>query len=303
MSDVASSSAWSVNPHHRRGVSLMLASAACFTTNVLLIRSLSHFEAVSVWLVCCARFVVGMGVVFLLYRNDLKLGRLFTHGKLITRGVIGGGTVFGFYLTVLHLGAGRATFINNTYVVFGALLAVAILGEQLRRALIIGSIGSLIGLALLTNAFAGQVRPSMYDLIGIVTAFGAGYVVVTIRQLHATEHTSTIFAAQCVYGLFICGAPALIHPQLPSLIPGGLIIVAGVFAALGQIAMTHAFRHLSVAEGSLLQMLVPLGIAVGGVVFFHERFAPHELVGAGLILAGTIFAIESPLGRAAKATR
>src|SRR4051812_22863370 len=154
------------NSHHRRGVMLMLASAACFTTNVLLIRSLSRFEAVSVWLRCCARFVVGVVVVHLLYRNELKLGRLFTHGKLITRGVIGGGTVFGFYLTVLHLGAGRATFINNTYVVFGALLAVAMLGERLRRALVIGSMGSLIGLALLTNAFTGQVRPSIYDLIG-----------------------------------------------------------------------------------------------------------------------------------------
>ncbi len=278
----------------------MLASAACFTTNVLLIRSLGQFETVSVWLVSCARFVVGMVVVYLLYRHELRFTRLFTHGKLISRGVVGGGTVFGFYLTVLQLGAGRATFINNTYVIFGALLAVAILGERLRPALAIGSVASLAGLALLTNAFAGHVRPSGYDLIGIVTAVGAGYVVVTIRQLHATEHTSTIFAAQCVYGLLICGAPALLHLHLPSVIPLLLMMLAGVFAALGQIAMTHSFRDLSVAEGSLLQMLVPLGIAVGGVVFFHERFAPHELIGASLILAGTVFAIESPPWRSAK---
>ena len=40
---------------------------------------------------------------------------------------------------------------------------------------------------------------------------------------------------------------------------------------------------------------MPLGITVGGVVFFNEHFAPHELIGGGLILAGTIFAIESLL--------
>ena len=51
--------------------------------------------------------------------------------------------------------------------------------------------------------------------------------------------------------------------------------------------MTRAFRDLPVGEGSLLQMLVPLGIAVGGAVFFAERFSPAELIGATLILVGT----------------
>ena len=41
------------------------------------------------------------------------------------------------------------------------------------------------------------------------------------------------------------------------------------------------------AEGSLLQMLVPLGIALGGAVFFQEHFTALELCGGALILAGT----------------
>jgi drug/metabolite transporter (DMT)-like permease len=53
--------------------------------------------------------------------------------------------------------------------------------------------------------------------------------------------------------------------------------------------MTRAFRDLPVAEGSLIQMLVPLGIATGGMVFFHERFALHEAIGAALILGATAF--------------
>ena len=32
-----------------------------------------------------------------------------------------------------------------------------------------------------------------------------------------------------------------------------------------------------------------LGIAMGGMVFFHERFALHEAIGAALILGGTAF--------------
>lgn len=275
--------------HHARGVTLMLASTVCFTANVLLIRGLGRFESVNVWLVSCVRFLAGMVVVLALYREDFQFTRLFTQRKLMLRGLVGGASVYGYYLTVVELGAGRATFINNTYVISGALLAVWILGERFSAALALGSGAALAGLALLTNAFGTGAGITAYDLLGVVTAFASAYVVITIRQLHATEHTSTIFAAQCVYGLLLCGAPALLHLQSVSLPAAAMMSGAGVCAALGQIAMTHGFRDLPVAEGSLLQMLVPLGIAVGGAVIFGETFSAQELTGAALILGGTLF--------------
>jgi len=267
----------------------MLGSAACFTANVLLIRALGEVQVVNVWLVTVVRFATGLALLLLFYRRDLHLTRLFTRSKLAVRGVVGSAGVYTFYLTVVHLGAGRATFINNTYVIFGALLAVVMLGERFRTPLAVGSIAALTGLALLTNAFGRDAHANFYDLLAVATAFGSAYIVITIRQLHATEHTATIFAAQCVYGLLLCVAPAVLHPEPVTPVAWAVMLLAGGFAAAGQIAMTRAFRDLPVAEGSLLQMLVPLGIAGGGVAFFHETFATHEWVGAVLILAGTAF--------------
>jgi drug/metabolite transporter (DMT)-like permease len=275
--------------HHTRGVILMLVSTACFTANVLLVRAVGQIESVNVWLVSCVRFVAGMGVIYALYRREFQFMRLFRNSKLVGRGLVGGAGVYAFYLTVVHLGAGRATFINNTYVIFGALGAVWMLGERFRLPLAIGSLAALGGIALLTNAFAAGSSIGIYDIVAIVTALASAYVVITIRQLHATEHTSTIFAAQCVYGLILCTIPAALHPQDVSAVSWTLMIIAGICAALGQITMTRAFRDLPVAEGSLLQMLVPLGIAAGGVIFFAEHFTPHELIGAALILGGTVF--------------
>lgn len=275
--------------HHLRGIWLMLASAACFTTNVLLIRALGEVQTVSVWLVTCARFVVGLAVIGALFRREVRLGRLFTNGKLATRGILGGISVWGYYLTIIHLGAGRATFINNTYVIFGALLAVWLIGERFRRVLAAGSLAALTGLALLTNAFDATSPPGPYDLLAVLVALASGYVVVTIRQLHATDHTSTIFAAQCVYGLLVCLGPAVLYSEPVTTLAWIVMVLAGIFAAVGQITMTRAFRELPVAEGSLLQMLVPLGTALGGALFFREHFSPHELVGAALILIGTAF--------------
>ena len=267
----------------------MLASTVCFTVNVLLVRALGHVESVNVWLVSCVRFVAGMGVIYALYRREFQFTRLFRNSKLAGRGLVGGAGVYAFYLTVVHLGAGRATFINNTYVIFGALAAVWWLGERFRLPLAIGSVAALGGLALLTNAFAAGSQVGPYDVLAVITALASAYVVVTIRQLHATEHTATIFAAQCVYGLILCAVPAALHLQVVSTPGGIMMIIAGILAGAGQITMTRSFRDLPVAEGSLLQMLVPLGIAVGGVIFFGERFASHELIGAALILGGTTF--------------
>lgn len=279
-------------PHHVRGVALMLFSAACFTANVLLIRGVAEFEVVNVWLVSLMRFAVGIAVLAAIYPRQVRFKRVFVRPKLIGRGVAGGVGIYVYYLTVVHLGAGRATFINNTYIIFGALFAVWVLGERFHRALAIGSIAALGGLALLTNVFASASQTNAYDALAIGGAFASAYVVITIRQLHAEgEHTATIFAAQCTYGVLLCVWPAM--RELGAVSPGAwtLLAVAGVCAAAGQLAMTRAFLELPVAEGSLIQILVPLGITAGGVVFFHEHFAAHELIGAALILVGMIVTV------------
>lgn len=269
----------------------MLLSAVCFTANALIIRALGTVQAVDVWLLACVRFVIGLGLIMAVFRvgpESFEPRNLYRHRRLIWRGVVGGLGVYTYYLTVVHLGAGRATFVNNTYVILGALFAVVMLKEHFRPILAVGGLTALAGLALLTNLAGTGAGVSLYDGIAVASAVAAAYVVVTIRQLHAEgEHTSTIFAAQCVYGLLICAGPAVASWAPHPAFAWGLMVVGALCAGSGQILMTRAFRDLPVGEGSLLQMLVPLGIAVGGAVFFHEHFAPHELVGAVLILGGS----------------
>jgi drug/metabolite transporter (DMT)-like permease len=279
---------------HRTSLCMMLGSAACFITNVLLIRALAGVENVSLWVVTSARFVVGLAIVCTLYRREFQPSHLFTNRKLIERGLLGGLCTLGFYYTVTKLGAGRATFINNTYVIWGGLFAVFILREHLRPALLTGAVVTLLGLGFLTNPFAAGAHTGFDDFIALLNALGSAWIVVTIRQLHAREHTSTIFAAQCVFGLLLCAGPAV--ADFAAITPAAWLIlaIASITAAAGQLLMTHAFRDLSVAEGSLLQMLVPLGIALGGVVFFHEHFTALELLGGALILAGTAASSYQP---------
>jgi len=280
---------------HRRAFALMLLSATGFTANVLLVRALTMFGEVNVWLVACVRGLVGLALICAVYWREFQPSHLWRSRKLIERGVVGGLGVYVTYLAVVKLGAGRATFIGNTYVIWGALLAAWLLKEKLSPVVLLGGLAALGGIGLLTNIFSTAAHPSRYDLVAVVGALLSSWVIVTIRQLHANEHTSTIFAAQCAYALAIAAVPAaVIYTPLPA-IAWGILIVAGISAGLGQLAMTRAFRDLPVAEGALLQMLVPLGIAAGGMVFFHERFSVREVIGATLVLGGTAF---TAVGRA-----
>lgn len=272
----------------RRGVRAMLLSVVCFTANVLLIRALGTIESVSVWLVTCVRFAVGLMLISMFFWDEWRPRELLRDRKLIERGLVGGLSVYGYYLTVVELGAGRATFINNTYVVMGGCLAVMLLGERLHALLLLGGLISLAGLALLTDVLATGGGPGFYDLVAVVVAFSSAWVVITIRQLHAAGvHTATIFSAQCAYGLLVCLGPAVVWFAPPSPLAWVVMTLAAVCAGGGQIFMTRGFADLAVGRGSLLQMLVPLGVAAGGVVFFHEHFRPGEIVGGLLIVAGT----------------
>ncbi len=274
---------------HRRALLLMLTSTVCFTANVLLVRALGEMHAANMWLVSSARFIVGLVIVATVYRQEFQPAHLFRSRKLIERGLLGGTGVYLYYLCVVKLGAGRATFIGNTYVIWGALMAAVMLREKLHPTVLIGGVAALAGIGFLTNVFSSTTHPGMYDGLAVVAALISAYVVVTIRQLHGSEHTSTIFAAQCVYGLILCAVPTVVTFQTVPFSGWVVILLASITAGAGQLAMTRAFRDLPVAEGSLLQMLVPLGIAMGGAVFFHEHFAVHEMVGAALILGGTAF--------------
>lgn len=277
--------------HHTLGVSLMLAGVACLVVNFLIVRTLGQ-RGLDAWTLVTIRFIVGFTVVCLLYRKQFKPTHLVTNPRLIARGVIGAITTVGFYQAIIYLGAGRATFINNTYVVWAALLAVWFLGEKLKPRLMLSCVATLVGLALLTKVLSTGMQPGIYDGIALLTAFGSASVAVLIRSLHNNEHTSTIFASQCLYGMIICGIPALV---IGSGIPDGLwpaLIGTSLLAAAAQLFMTRAYRELPVGKGVIFQTLVPVGVTVGGIILFNEQFYRSDIIGAILIISATVWAAK-----------
>ena len=74
----------------------MVLSAAAFTANVLLIRALGQVQSVNVWLISCTCFVVGLALIYALYRREFQPLHLIRNPKLAVRGLNGGISVFGY---------------------------------------------------------------------------------------------------------------------------------------------------------------------------------------------------------------
>lgn len=281
-----------------RSVWLMLLSVLLFAVNVLAIRALSlAVPAVDGWMATLFRGAVGLVVVAWFFgRRGLELGHLVSRPLVLARGVVGALGILAFYLTVVELGAARAVVINLSYPMFGSLFAVWWMGESLSPRAWLWLAAGFAGLVLFLAPDGGAgIGP--WDGVAVAGAVAAGAVVALIRLLRHSEHTSTIYASQCGYSLLFALVPG--SAALGDAGPGALAVlaVAAVVVAAAQLAMTHAYRELTVAQGSSIQMLLPVVTAAGGWACFGERFSAVEWTGAALTLVATWQVIVAPRAR------
>lgn len=273
-----------------KGMLLMAGAVVSFTASVLLLRS-TRLEG-SIWMATCIRYGIGLAIVTLVYlpAGHFKPAQLIRNPDLIMRGVLGCMGVYLFYATIPHLGAGTSTFVSTTYVVLAPLMAWI----YLKEALTLKQVGlmalAMAGMFIMTDMAGASAPPMIYVAIGLTGAVLAAIVIVYIRKLTREEHSSTIYAAQCFFGLMIGCGPAMLQHGTPSQEPVSIapLILSGVLASIGQLMMTFGYKYLPVTEGSLMALCAPACIMAGGILFFNEPCSSSRIAGAGLILSASI---------------
>lgn len=265
-----------------KGVLWMLASVVLFAANTLLIRAASEVSGVGDgWMASLFRGFIGVVLLQVLYRNGRGLDwrRMFSSRMVVMRGVIGGAAIICFYITIVQIGAARATVINLTYPMFATVIAAFWLKEKIGLAKRVWLAVAFAGLVVFLSDGESAIKPSAWDLLALLGALAAGWVVVIIRKLRNDEHPATIYGSLAVC-MLLMGLPSV--GKLPQLPPAGLaFLAAGAFVVtFGQLIMTSAYQRLSIAHGSSLQMALPVVTAVGAFLFFGETFQAHELAGA-----------------------
>lgn len=272
-----------------KGVMWMLASVVLFAGNTLLIRGASLVSAgADGWMATLFRGVVGVIILLVFYTNGrgFEWRRMFVNRLVVMRGVIGCVGIILFYITITELGAGRAIVINLTYPMFATVIAAVWLKEKVRVVTSCWLVVAMAGLVIFLSDGSMNLAPSAYDLLGLLGAVAAGFVVVIIRKLRHQEHPATIYGAQATASLLL-GLPVAGNVVGLPVAGWGLLVLGAVVVTFGQLIMTSAYQRLSIAHGASLQMTLPVFTAVGAFFFFGEKFEAYELAGAVV----TLFAI------------
>jgi len=197
-----------------------------------------------------------------------------------------------FSLAYVSLGTGTGALI-----LFGA-VQVTMLGWALRSGETLGGV-QWAGTAAAVGGLVYLVLPgiSAPDPIGalLMTVAGIAWGVYSIRGKGAAAPvamTAGNFLRSAPMGLAASAiALASMHVQ-----PSGLLLalVSGaVTSGLGYVLWYRALRRLSMTQASLVQLLVPVLAAVGGVAFLEERVSMRLILASALVLGGIAVAVSS----------
>ena len=243
----------------------------------------------------CVRFTFGIAVIASCCACRWIRFRPVNWRLLILRGLSGGGAVLCYFLAIDNVGLAEGSVLCFAFPVFTAIFAWMFLGERQTLGIWAAVATAFAGLYLVLwpKDWSGLLILKLVALVGAVLA---GVAVASIRQLRRTDSSYSIFLSQCVFGLAIV-LVMLATPYVPaeaktfhfSVRGWGFLFAIGLFATLGQLVMTFAFKFVPATQGSIFSFVTPVLNVVLGACLFRERIAPHSWVGSCMVIGACVY--------------
>lgn len=219
---------------------------------------------------------------------------------------VAAGTFLAIDLTVWHvcieaIGAGLATVLANTQIVFVGLLAWFVAGERPPRRILILAPVIFTGVVLISGlgdeASYGD-DPVLGVITGVIAGFFYGAFIFTLRrssQGHDAPAAGPILDA--TIGTFL--AAAVIAPVFTSDFDAtiswpahGWLLALGFLAqGIGWLFITRALPRLAALEASTLILAQPMMTVLWAQLLFDEDLSYLQWAGVVLVLAGLVIGL------------
>jgi drug/metabolite transporter (DMT)-like permease len=195
-----------------------------------------------------------------------------------------------------EVGAGLATVLGNTQVVFVPIAAWLLLGERPGARVAISVPIVLSGVVLISGVFDEQAFGND-PLLGVVFGLGTGlaYAGFLLAQRHANADTrrpggplfdATLSAAVCSLLIGLPLGELDLVPTWPA--HGWLLLLALAVQVGGWLLISISLPRLPAAITSVVLTLQPVGSVLLGIWILNELPSPMQLVGVALILVGLV---------------
>ncbi len=268
----------------------MVSSSILFSFMAVFVRYANSHYSLSGWKTSEMRFAVCILVILGLSLSRKYPLKFVNYSWLASRGIFGGVAVCIFFYAINKIGMAKATVLTFTYPLWAAMLSPLVFRKPVSTGLWIAIIAASIGLYLIVIPPEGIVSISAMDLLALFAGLLSGWAILSIKKLHETDSSRAILFSQCLFGLMFAIVPS--YGEGYSFPPGawGMLILIGIVAAVAQLQMTHAYKFVGAAEGSLISILNPVLNVFLGVIFFKETLTLRMFIGCAIVFACCIYA-------------
>jgi drug/metabolite transporter (DMT)-like permease len=276
----------------KNGAIVMLFSAVVFSFMALLAKiatkELHPSEIVFV------RFFVTFIFISLLYLFGFRKFKIMNKKLLIPRGIFGGIATILYYASFAYIPVGRATLLTYTYPVFATVFAHFLLKERINKKTVLALITAIIGLIVISGFDVNKFL--LGDILGILSGVSAGFSVTFIRKLRETESSWMILYSLGFFGSVMIAPMAITNFKFPSVNMWIILLVVGVLAIVGQIAMTYAYKFCRTSTGSIISLATVVLANLWGFLFLKDVLSLNFIIGGIMVLGSTVYMLEFKKG-------
>ena len=217
-----------------------------------------------------------VGAFLLIKRGTPALGHKGNRLALFARSLLGYLGVVGYFYATRHMNVADASLLHRSSPFFVIIFSALFLKNRLKWVQLAALILAFTGSVLVINpSFNVDVVPA---LIGLGSAAGAGGAYTVINHLKGKESNETIIFCfslfSCVFSLLFVGD--FVVPTGRELL---LLLGIGVFAGIGQIALTQAYKMTEPGSVSIINYSGILFSAVFGFAFLDEVLETRSILG------------------------
>lgn len=229
----------------RRGATLMVTSAVLFASMAATVQVISR-QLPNAPIVFFRHFLMLLFLLPWVLREGRGALRTRDFPGHLVRGLTGVSAVACYFYAIARLRLADAVLLNQSMPLFMPLVERAWLGEPIPRRLSWVLLMGFAGLVLILRPGSGVFDAAA--LVGLASAALASVAQVSIRRL---THTEPVMRIVVYFGLIASVAaapPALLTWREPSARTWAFLLLMGVFATVGQLALTRSYFYAPAAR-------------------------------------------------------
>jgi S-adenosylmethionine uptake transporter len=274
-------------------VGLAIFAEGLLTLMDAMIKSLApRYSAIEIAFLRYAFGMIGAIVYAVATRPGWPTGEATIYNGVRAVLIVFTATTFFFALGKLSLADAIAmSFISPALT---AVLGVLLLSERLDWRLMIGLVGGFLGMLLIVGGKLGGAGIDRGVLLGaiavLLSAIGYSLNVIMLRHRATRDPLAQIILFQNVGPALILALPAIWVWSMPPVADLVQFAVLGTIGVIAHTMLAHAFARVEAARLAPVGYVTLVWGVLFGFLFFAEVPSLATLMGAALIVVGTLFA-------------